>query len=213
MGKVYSVLFTLLFTIGLTGVTPVQLAGQDAMEQTINYDVRGEPLDLVLDRLARDTGIDLVYDPDIVRGITIFNRAEEEELAAFLAEILSAHNLDYLTLSTGTIVIIKKAGEDPSYGSFSGLIVDLQSGEPLPGATVMLADASGGTSTGSSGRFSLNRLMSGEHTIIFSYVGYEPVTRTVRIPSGGQTREVIELRPKPVDVAPVVVEAHKPRFY
>lgn len=213
MGKVYSVLFTLLFTVGLTGVTPVQLAGQDAMEQTINYDVRGEPLELVLDRLARDTGIDLVYDPDIVRGITIFSRAEEEELAAFLAEILSAHNLDYLTLSTGTIVIIKKAGEDPSYGSFSGLIVDRQSGEPLPGATVMLADASGGTSTGSSGRFSLNRLMSGEHTIIFSYVGYEPVTRTVRIPSGGQTREVIELRPKPVDVAPVVVEAHKPRFY
>lgn len=192
-------------------VQPVQ--AQDISEKALSYDFRGDPLEQVLDEIARDADIDLVYDPDLVRGVRVFQRVENEVLPGLLRSILADHNLDYLTLSSGTIVIIRRVEDAPAFGALSGIIVDSRTGEPLPGATVMFADAAGGTSAGQTGQFSLNRVISGEHTLIFSFVGYQAVTRQIRIPPGRQIRETIELQPQPVDVAPVVVEAHRPQIY
>lgn len=205
-------LLYLIIIIMLSGFF-IQPARAQNMKERLSYDFRGDPLEQVLDRIARDTNIDLVYDPDLIRGSEVFKRVENEILPVLLRAILADHNLDYLTLSSGTIVIIRRVEEAPAYGTLSGIITDRRTGEPLPGATVMFADASGGTSTGRSGYFSLNKIISGEHTLIFSYVGYQAVTRQIRIPPGQQVRETIELRPQPVNVSPIVVEAHRPQLY
>ncbi|CAN5238686.1 carboxypeptidase-like regulatory domain-containing protein [soil metagenome] len=191
-------------------VCPVEVLAQHPSGETFSYEFRGEPLDMVLDRVARDTGTDLVYDPLLVSGAEVYKRLNNQTVQGILRMVLTEHGLDYLTLSSGTIVIVRVAAEDPAYGTFSGTIVDSRTGEPLPGATIMLADASGGTSAGRTGNFSMSRLMNGEHTITFSYIGYEAVTKTVRIPPNEQVRERIELRPKSITVLPVVVEAHRP---
>lgn len=185
---------------------------QDTSGQAYSYEFRGELLSSVLDKVARDTGTDLVYDPQLVQGAEVYKRINNQSVQGILRLILTEHGLDYLTLSSGTIVIVQMAAEDPLYGTFSGTVVDSRTGEPLPGANVMLADASGGTSAGRTGNFSLPRLLNGVHTITFSYIGYEAVTKTVRIPPNQQVRERIELRPKPVTVTPVVVEAHRPEI-
>lgn len=188
------------------------LAAQTQPKGSLTYEFRGEPLDEVLDRIARDTETDLVYDPELVKGIEIYKRVRNETVQGLLSSILSDHNLDYLTLSTGTVVIIRMAGESPGYGTLSGTIVDSQSGEPLPGATILLAEASGGTSAGLAGQFSINRMITGEHTIIISFVGYQAVTKTIRIEADRQISERIELAPKPVQIAPLVVEGHRPQI-
>ncbi|MDZ7682812.1 MAG: TonB-dependent receptor [Fodinibius sp.] len=72
-------------------------------------------------------------------------------------------------------------------------------------ATVMLADASGGTSTSQGGTFALNKLVSGTYEIVFSYVGYRQVSKTVTIEPRQQLRQKVMLEPKAVDFAPVVV--------
>lgn len=197
----------------LLGVTYTPASAQGLSNDLLSFDFRGEPLQQVLDTIARESGIDLVYDPELVRDKNVFRRVDQQPVTEILRQLLADHDLDYITLSSGTIVIIKRAAEAPAYGTLSGIIIDGRSGEPLPGATIMLSDASGGTSTGQMGQFSINRLLSGDHTLIFSYVGYRAVTKKISIPPNGQTRELIELLPQPLDILPIVVEAHRPQIY
>jgi len=188
------------------------LTAQDSGDGAYSFEFRGEQLHEVLDRIARTTEIDLVYDPALVRGHHVYKRIQNKPLRDVLRTILNEFQLDYLTLSTGTIVVVRSVSDGPFYGTLSGKIIDSRSGEPLPGATILLADASGGTTTNRSGNFSMNRLLTGRHTITFSYIGYEPVTKTIEIEPNGNHREQISLNPKPVDVMPIVVEAHRPRM-
>ncbi|MDX1585823.1 MAG: carboxypeptidase-like regulatory domain-containing protein, partial [Balneolaceae bacterium] len=204
--------FTIPVAFILLMLLPAQgLYAQGSQEQTYSFDFRGEELHEVLETIARETEIDMVYDPELVEGITVYKRINKQSVPNLLGTILSDTSLDFLILSTGTIVIVKKVEEAPAYGSYFGKVVGSRTGRPLPGATVMLADASGGTSTNSSGSFALNRLLTGSYDIVFSYIGYEPVSKTITIRPGQRLREEVVLKPKPVDFAPIVVTEHKPQ--
>lgn len=187
-------------------------SSQNRASETYSFEFRGEKMADVLDHIARNTELDLVYDPELVRGLTVYKRIQNKRRGDLLSSLLKEHRLDYITLSSGTVVIVRSVVEEPSYGTYAGKIIDRQTGEPLPGASVMLADASGGTSTNRSGTFSMNRVMSGSHQIIISYLGYESVYKTIDIEPGGNIQERISLTPKRLDVAPVVIEAHRPRM-
>lgn len=176
------------------------------------FEFRGESMIEVLDRIARQTDIDLVYDPQLIQGINVYKRIEDKSQNELLFLLLNDYRLDYITLSSGTIVIIRSVHESASFGTYSGKIVDNETGEPLPGATVLLADASGGTSTNRSGTFSLNRVMSGTHQIIISYLGYESVYKTIDIRPDHNIRDRISLNPRTLDVSPLIVHAHRPRL-
>lgn len=64
-------------------------------------------------------------------------------------------------------------------GTVTGIVVDLATGEPLAHAQVFVEGTGVGTLTGSDGRYSLNRLPSGTHTISVARAGY----RTDRQPA------------------------------
>jgi hypothetical protein len=174
-----------------------------------NFNFTGESMMEVLDQIARTTEIDLVYDPGLIRNIHVYKRIQTDRISELLTELLSGYRLDYITLSSGTIVIVRSPQESPSYGSFTGKIVDGETGEPLPGASVMLADASGGTSSNRSGHFSLNRMMSGTHHIIISYLGYESTYKIINISPNQEVQERITLKPRSIDFSPMVVVAHR----
>ncbi|MEX0661341.1 MAG: carboxypeptidase-like regulatory domain-containing protein [Balneolaceae bacterium] len=185
---------------------------QEHQTDTFTFEFRGESMEEVLDQLANVMEIDLVYDPNLVHEMNVFKRFRDQTKEEVFSNLLGEFYLDYITLSSGTIVIVKSTLDSPQFGSLSGKIMDNHTGKPLPGANVMLADATGGTSTGSSGNFSLNKLMSGSYEIIVSYVGYEPVTKSIYIPPGENVQEQIGLSSKPIFITPLLVETHRPRF-
>jgi hypothetical protein len=185
---------------------------QDFNNDVFSFEFRGERLSSVLEEVAENAGLDLVYDPALVRDLYIHKRIRNLSMPELLQEVLLDTPLDFITLSTGTIVIVETVRDEPAYGSLSGRVIDSTTGDPLPGANVMFADASGGTSTNRAGNFSLNRLVSGSYHIIFSYVGYEPVFKTVDILPDQQQREEINLDPKPVHISPVIVTSHVPQM-
>lgn len=166
-------------------------SAQDVDDERFTYEFRGEPMEKVLDLLAATMEIDLVYNPTLVQNISVYKRLQDRSKEEALDELLDEYQLDYITLSSGTIVIVQSALDSPKFGTMAGKVVDENTGKPLPGATIRLADASGGTSSGSSGNFSINGLMSGSHDFIVSYVGYEPVTISVYIPPGEHVKEQI----------------------
>ncbi len=186
--------------------------GEATGDETYSFEFRGEPLEEVLNYVAQETNTDLIYDQNLVQDEAVYVRIEEKKVPDILSEILEDTRLDYLTLSTGTIVIVETVSDDPAYGTFTGKVKDSRTGEPLSGATVKLVDASGGTSTNRSGNFSLNRMMSGTYRILFSYVGYETVEKEIEIKPDGHTAEEVNLQPEPVDFSPVIVTGNRPNL-
>ena len=202
--------YLILLILFLTAADTL-MAQQDTRDR-YEFEFRGVPMNEVLDRLAYSMDLDLIYDPDLVKKVTVYKRIKAQEVHSMLQSLLHEYNLDFITLSSGTIVIVRSTLESPSKGIFSGKITDKNTGEPLHGATIMLADASGGTSTSASGNFSIPGLISGSHEIIISYLGYEPAYHSIYIPPDDEIQEQISLAPKSLFISPIVVESHRPRL-
>ena len=69
-------------------------------------------------------------------------------------------------------------------GTLAGRVVDAETQQPLPGATVVLSGTTTGTSTSPGGTFTLAEVPVDTHTIRVSLVGYEAVWRTVEVYEG-----------------------------
>ncbi len=72
-------------------------------------------------------------------------------------------------------------------GTIKGTVTDSTSGDPLPGANVMIENTSLGASTDLYGRYVIPRIPPGTYTIIFTYIGYEEAKYTVRVSEPDQT--------------------------
>ncbi len=70
--------------------------------------------------------------------------------------------------------------------TLQGVVTDIATGEPLIGVTVKSAET--GSATDASGAYSLS-LPAGNHEIVFSFIGYESRTQTLRL-TAGQTLQL-----------------------
>ncbi|WP_266368655.1 TonB-dependent receptor [Tellurirhabdus rosea] len=89
----------------------------------------------------------------------------------------------------------------------SGYIKDAANGEGLIGATVQVRGQSLGAAANEYGFYSLT-LPKGSYELVWSYVGYEPLTRTVAL-TAGQKMDV-QLKSADVQMQEVVVKTTKP---
>lgn len=69
-------------------------------------------------------------------------------------------------------------------GAIEGQITDAQTGNPLPGAAIRIAETSIGTATDPNGRYRLSSVSAGPQRIIVSYLGYRPFESTVTVVAG-----------------------------
>jgi len=186
------------------------LLAQDIDTETYSFEFSGIELNEALKVIANSTEADIVFDPAITEELFVYERILNKAVDQVLSIILDGNDLDYIVLSSGTYVIIRKSKRAPEYATFAGKIRDNQTGEYLPGATIMLADTSGGTTSDQNGYFSLGKLKTGSYEIIFSYTGYQPVKKTVEITADADQPAEVTLQPKRVDFSPLVVYAHQP---
>ncbi|MFC1549997.1 TonB-dependent receptor [Candidatus Neomarinimicrobiota bacterium] len=92
-------------------------------------------------------------------------------------------------------------------GNINGRIVDIQSGEYLPGANVMLEGTSYGGTTDREGIFWVSNIPSGDYTLLVRYIGYEDNRSDISITSGSiSTTTDIKMSPSYVEMEDVVVE-------
>ncbi len=94
-----------------------------------------------------------------------------------------------------------------SPGTMSGLVTDLQTGEPLPGANVLLMGTSLGASTGLDGRYLIPNVPPGTYTVRVSYVGYRHLEASVDVTAGQVLRHDFKLAAVGVEGKAVVVTA------
>lgn len=181
-------------------------------DSTHSVSLRGVPLADALERFTALTQASMAYDSDLVRGHQAFCAIQKAEATEVLACILSDTGLDYVRTSNGTFIIVTSARQEAKYGQIAGIVVDASTGEPLPGANILLADASTGTSTNDAGLFHVSSLMDGPHQVVVSYIGYQTATANVMITAGERQRKRIELVPRPVVSEPLIVDGLQPRL-
>ena len=186
--------------------TPNPAGRGQAVPATYSFVLRGVPMEAALQQLVRTTKIDLAYDPALVAAKQVYCVAEEQPAEAVLRCVLQGSGLDFYRLSSGMYVVSLAAATAPRYGRLLGVVVDRQTGMPLPDAHLLLADGAIATTTNELGRFSLAQLKPGAYRLTASYVGYTSAMDSVVVPPGGTEVAVVSMEARPVVVEPVVID-------
>ncbi len=96
-------------------------------------------------------------------------------------------------------------------GRIQGKVTDLQTGEPLIGANVIIVGTTFGAATDVNGEYTINNLVPGVYEVKASYLGYKTVTTTdVRISADLTTSLNFQLPAQGVQVGEVQVVAERP---
>jgi len=104
-------------------------------------------------------------------------------------------------------VMFAHAGAFAQSSAIQGYVRDAKTGEPLPGATVMLVGTSMGAATDINGKYLIQNVPAGTYTIKASYVGYEGKESVITAKAGENIRMDFKLEPVGVKGKEVVVTA------
>jgi outer membrane receptor protein involved in Fe transport len=92
-------------------------------------------------------------------------------------------------------------------GAFKGTVYDRATGDPLPGAHIVVKNSSLGAATNLSGAFLIKNIPAGERTIAVSYLGYVTRTFVVTIEDGGTVQQDVQLTATTIEGQEVLVTA------
>ena len=98
-----------------------------------------------------------------------------------------------------------------SYGKIVGVVVDAETGDPLPGANVYLEGTTLGASTDVDGTYVILRVPPGTYNVVVEYIGYQKMTvQNVKVQTDLTTRVDFKLKPETIKGEEVVVVAEEP---
>ncbi len=206
----------LCLVLGLlfAGATPVQAQAPDSTRSVATYTIalRDVPLKTALQRFVGRTNADLAYSTDLVKGRSVYCRSQQVPVETLLSCILSGTGVDYLRTASGSYLLVESRRTAPPVGRVAGRVVDAATGEPLPNANVLLADAGTGTATNQAGRFTVAPVLAGKHRLVVTYVGYRTAVDSVRVPPDGRDTIRVSLSRRVLDTEPIVVDGLQRRL-
>ncbi len=175
--------------------------------QEIHFVFSKTPLSEALVSFREVTGVDVVYNPELVAPfVTSCKYDGNSPRSALICIVLG---LPFRTQEVGRnqLVLIPLATDQPESNSpkyvLNGFVSDHNSGETLVGAHVLLPGVGAGTTTNDAGFFAFPGLPAGSTELIVSYIGYERMDTTIVV---GPTPVRLSLRPRPEVLAGVTIE-------
>ena len=90
-------------------------------------------------------------------------------------------------------------------GTISGQILDAETQDPLPGATVQVVGTGVGTAADIDGTFEITGVSPGTKTLRASFVGYRTIEREVEVEAGEDTEVQFDMEPSMAELNEVVV--------
>ncbi|MCD0488613.1 SusC/RagA family TonB-linked outer membrane protein [Pedobacter sp. MC2016-14] len=148
--------------------------------QKITIDQKNVPLTSLFKEIRKQSGYNFYYDgsiikPGILGSVIVSDASIEEALKSMLADLPFKYEI-----KDRTVLITKK--EDPSFLTnfmnrlseidISGKIVDAETGNPLPGATVRIKGTRNFANTQTNGEFNLDNVKENA-ILVISYIGYK----------------------------------------
>ncbi|MDE6074442.1 MAG: TonB-dependent receptor plug domain-containing protein, partial [Muribaculaceae bacterium] len=175
----------ILLLVAVITLLPFQALGRD---YSVVFD--GSNVETTLKTLKKVTGYDFVYQKDLIKdkALKISGNFKDQPIESILDDVVVAQmGLAYKVMDK-TIVLQEKAVGKAVPTNVNGVVVD-ETGEPLAGASVLVAGTAEGVATDIDGKFSLNDVPSnGSFTV--SYIGYKPTN--VRVAGRRNFKVVLE---------------------
>jgi TonB-dependent SusC/RagA subfamily outer membrane receptor len=112
----------------------------------------------------------------------------------------------HLLIIVGMAVIVTRVALAQT-GSIKGLVLDDQTGGPIPGANVFLEKTAYGTASDAGGNYLIIRIPPGSYTLVASLIGYRQTRQTVLVRADEVLAVTIRLKPGEVTLSPIVVTA------
>ena len=91
----------------------------------------------------------------------------------------------FLTIGILLLYLVFMAHAQTETRKITGIVKDGETGDYLPGATVVLKATAIGAAADVDGRYLIPKVPAGTHTLVVSSVGYQGQEFTVEIPAGG----------------------------
>jgi outer membrane receptor for ferrienterochelin and colicins len=99
------------------------------------------------------------------------------------------------------------------FGSIKGNVIDKETGESLPGVSIIIKKTTLGTAADEDGRYLLNKVPPGEYQIVATAIGYESAVQKAEVTAGETYTLDFKLKANPIELGGVVVTGTRtPRF-
>jgi TonB-dependent receptor len=111
------------------------------------------------------------------------------------------------TVAALLVALIGPSAFAQQTAAISGIVRDAQTGEPLPGANVLLVGTGMGATTDIGGKYMVRNVPGGSYTIRVTYVGYTTATSPLTLREGADVHKDFKLAAVGVEGQEVVVTA------
>lgn len=192
-----------LLTFILSALLLIPLGGY---ARSFNVTFHNDNVEQALNVIKKETGYDIVYRKDLIKGINsvINGDYRNTSLDDLLANVVTAQmGLTYEVIENTVILRKPSASSSDANISVSGKITD-ENGDPIAGATVLLAGSRKGVATDVDGRFSIASVPSTGNLTV-SYIGYKGES----FPINGRTEINVSLTPDRLNLDEVVVTGYQ----
>jgi len=136
----------------------------------VSLDLKNSDLTKILSAIEKQTSFEFSYT-DEIRSITQLSiHVRNKSLNSVLGDLERTANVSFRQFNK-TIAVSKRAAQRSALPSrVNGKVTDSQTGEALPGVSVLLKGTATGTTTDTKGEFTLD--VPDDGTLLFSFIGY-----------------------------------------
>lgn len=181
----------LLALAGRSEPVRVDVGTVPALRRNLSLHLESATLAAALAEISRQADLNLVYSDDVVAIVArsearITVRAEEITVAAALTHALLDARVDVVITANGVVTIVAQPPLEPlpAVGSIAGVVTRAGSGEPVTSANVLLEGTSQGAITDAAGRFRIDGVPAGRHTVKVVALGYQDASQEVEVEDG-----------------------------
>ncbi|NOZ03054.1 MAG: TonB-dependent receptor [FCB group bacterium] len=135
--------------------------------------------------------IDKIFKPLLLIGLLLIN-------VAFLVSATTSAKTNHFFKGSGSV---------------SGNITNMETGQSLPMANIIIEGTSIGTVSDRNGEFFISNVVPGEYNLVVSMIGYVPESKRIVVKTNENVRVIFKMKETPIEMGSIVVTGTRtPRF-
>lgn len=197
---VHSLTRLLLLIFSLCGSASGQ-AQDNELDEKISIRLQNTNLLEVIQQIDRQTAYFFSYTAQQLNAVPVSAiRIDNKTLKQTLTELENKYSIQYVVQQKTIAVKVRAAQTSPNVsagsgpGTLKGRIVEFESSQPLPGATVNVVEARKGMQTDPDGYYRFTNLPEGKYTLQVSFIGFSTYKLPVEIKAGKEATFDVKLQ-------------------
>jgi outer membrane receptor protein involved in Fe transport len=186
-------------------LTPVDIERTPLLGRRLSLSLDGATIKEALGEIVRQSGLRLAYGDDVLPPDgRVHLRAEGITVVAALTDVLFDTDVDVVFSPNGRATLVRRPDRTQG-GAVAGRVTDSKSGQPIVGASIVLAGTRWHRTTDDNGAYKLAEVTPGTYTLTASRIGYTRQSQSVTVaPAQEATVDLrLEVSASPLDAVVV----------